>query len=117
MRVVHSAAELPSAWRAATGEATTAFGVPALLMERLIQPARHVEVQLLADAHGNVLWLGERDCSIQRRHQKLIEETPGPAVDDGLRERLGAAAVTVARAAKYVNAGTAEFLVGPDGTF
>jgi acetyl-CoA carboxylase, biotin carboxylase subunit len=117
MRIVRSAAELPAAWRAATGEATTAFGAPALLMEQLIEHARHVEVQLLADAHGTVVWLGERDCSIQRRHQKLIEETPGPGVDDALRATLGAAAVAVASAAKYVNAGTAEFLVGPDGRF
>ncbi|HAF11714.1 MAG TPA: acetyl-CoA carboxylase biotin carboxylase subunit [Chloroflexi bacterium] len=117
MRIVRSAAELPAAWRAATGEATTAFGAPALLMERLIEHARHVEVQLLADAHGTVVWLGERDCSIQRRHQKLIEETPGPSVDDALRATLGAAAVTVASAAGYVNAGTVEFLVAPDGAF
>jgi acetyl-CoA carboxylase biotin carboxylase subunit len=117
MRVVRSAAELSAAWRASTGEATTAFGAPALLMERLIQPARHVEVQVLADAHGAIVWLGERDCSIQRRHQKLIEETPGPAIGDALRARLGAAAVKVASAATYVNAGTAEFLVAPDGTF
>ncbi|HEV2011017.1 MAG TPA: ATP-grasp domain-containing protein, partial [Candidatus Limnocylindria bacterium] len=117
MRIVRSAAELPAAWRAATGEATTAFGAPALLLERLIEHARHVEVQLLADAHGTVVWLGERDCSIQRRHQKLIEETPGPGVDDALRATLGAAAVAVASAAGYLNAGTAEFLVAPDGTF
>jgi acetyl-CoA carboxylase biotin carboxylase subunit len=117
MRVVRSAAELASAWRASTGEATTAFGAPALLMERLIQPARHVEVQLLADARGAIVWLGERDCSIQRRHQKLIEETPGPAIGDALRAQLGAAAVKVAAAATYVNAGTAEFLVAPDGSF
>jgi len=117
MRVVRSTAELSSAWRASTGEATTAFGAPALLMERLIQPARHVEVQLLADTQGTVVWLGERDCSIQRRHQKLVEESPGPSVDAALRAKLGAAAVTVASAAKYVNAGTAEFLVAPDGSF
>jgi acetyl/propionyl-CoA carboxylase alpha subunit len=117
MRVVRSATELPAAWRASTGEATTAFGAPALLLERLIQPARHVEVQVVADTFGQVVWLGERDCSIQRRHQKLIEETPGPTVDEALRARLGAAAVTVASAAKYVNVGTAEFLVAPDGTF
>src|SRR5205814_9057688 len=79
MRVVRSGSELASAWRAATGEATTAFGVPALLMERLMEHARHVEMELLADAHGHAVWLGERDCSIQRRHQKLIEETPGPS--------------------------------------
>ena len=117
MRVVRSPAELPAAWRGATGEAASAFGAPALLLERLIEHARHVEVQLLADARGHVVWLGERDCSIQRRHQKLIEETPGPGVDAALRERLGAAAVKVADAAGYVNAGTAEFLVAPDGSF
>ncbi len=117
MRVVRSATELAGAWRAATGEATTAFGVPALLMERLVEHARHVEMQLLADAHGHAVWLGERDCSIQRRHQKLIEETPGPSVDEALRERLGEAALKIAAAAKYVNAGTAEFLVAPDGSF
>jgi acetyl/propionyl-CoA carboxylase alpha subunit len=117
MRVVRSAAELPLAWGASTGEAMTAFGAPALLMERLIEHARHVEVQLLADSHGTVVWLGERDCSIQRRHQKLIEETPGPGVDEALRAKLGAAAVKIAAASRYVNAGTAEFLVAPDGAF
>jgi acetyl/propionyl-CoA carboxylase alpha subunit len=117
MRVVRSAAELGAAWRASTGEATTAFGAPALLMERLIQPARHIEVQVIADTHGQVVWLGERDCSVQRRHQKLIEETPGPSVDAALRASLGSAAVKVASAATYVNAGTAEFLVAPDGSF
>ena len=117
MRVVRSADELASAWRGATGEATTAFGAPALLIERYLAGARHIEVQLFADAHGSVVWLGERDCSIQRRHQKLIEESPGPSVDDSLRARLGDAAVKIARSAGYVNAGTAEFLVAPDGTF
>ena len=117
MRVVRDASELPGAWRAATGEATTAFGAPALLLERLIEHARHIEVQLFGDKDGHVVWLGERDCSIQRRHQKLIEETPGPGVDDSLRETLGAAAVRIATAAGYVNAGTAEFLVAPDGSF
>ena len=117
MRVVRAAAELAGAWRASTGEATTAFGEPALLMERLIEHARHVEVQLFADSHGAVISLGERDCSVQRRYQKLIEEAPGPSVDDALRAKLGAAAVKVATAAGYVNAGTAEFLVAPDGSF
>ena len=117
MRIVRSEAELPSAWRSATGEATTAFGAPALLLERLIEHARHVEVQLFADAHGTVVSLGERDCSIQRRHQKLIEESPGPGVDDALRAKLSAAAAKIAAAAGYVNAGTAEFLVAPDGSF
>ena len=117
MRAVRSASELDAAWRMATGEAASAFGAPDLFLEKLVEHARHVEVQLIADERGDVVWLGERDCSIQRRHQKLIEETPGPAVDDALRERLGAAAVKIARAAEYRNAGTAEFLVAPDGTF
>jgi len=117
MRIVRSADELASAWRGATGEATSSFGAPALLIERYLAGARHVEVQLIADDHGSVVWLGERDCSIQRRHQKLIEETPGPSVDAALRARLGDAAVKIARAAKYRNAGTAEFLVAPDGSF
>jgi len=117
MRIVREAAELADAWRGATGEATTAFGAPALLIERFIEHGRHVEMQILADEHGGVVWLGERDCSIQRRHQKLIEETPGPSVDDALRARLGDAAVRIARAAGYRNAGTCEFLVAPDGSF
>ncbi len=117
MRIVRSAAELADAWRAATGEATTAFGAPALLVERFVEHGRHIEMQILADARGEVVWLGERDCSIQRRHQKLIEETPGPSVDDALRVRLGDAAVRIARAAGYANAGTCEFLVAPDGSF
>ena len=117
MRMVRKEEELETAWRAATGEATTAFGQPALYVERAIWNARHIEMQILADNTGNVVWLGERDCSVQRRHQKLIEETPGPSVGDGLREELGAAAVRIARAAKYENAGTVEFLVGGDQHF
>jgi acetyl/propionyl-CoA carboxylase alpha subunit len=117
MRTVRKEEELEAAWRAATGEATTAFGEPALYLERAIPNARHVEMQLLADRAGNVVWLGERDCSIQRRHQKLIEETPGPWIDDGLREKLGAAAVRLAKAANYENAGTVEFLVDRDRSF
>ncbi|MBM4435560.1 MAG: acetyl-CoA carboxylase biotin carboxylase subunit, partial [Chloroflexi bacterium] len=117
MRVVRADEELEGAWRGATGEATTAFGTPALLIERFIEHGRHVEMQILADARGDVIWLGERDCSVQRRHQKLIEETPGPSVDDALRGRLGDAAVRIAKASGYRNAGTCEFLVAPDGSF
>ena len=117
MRIVRGADELDSAWRMATGEAASAFGTPALFLERLIEGARHVEMQLIADDHGNVVWLGERDCSLQRRHQKLIEESPGPSVDDALRAKLGDAAVRIARQAGYRNAGTAEFLVSPSGEF
>ena len=110
-------ADLEAAWRGATGEAATAFGRPELYLERAVVRARHVEMQILADGQGHVVWLGERDCSIQRRHQKLIEETPGPSVDDRLRTRLGDAAVRIARAAGYVNAGTVEFLVDADAHF
>ncbi|MBI3522544.1 MAG: ATP-grasp domain-containing protein [Chloroflexi bacterium] len=115
MRIVRGPDELALAWRGATGEAGSAFGVAALFVERYLEHARHVEMQIFADTHGNIVWLGERDCSIQRRQQKLVEETPGPAVSDELRARLGASAVAIARAAGYVNAGTAEFLVDQDG--
>ncbi|GAC1461458.1 MAG: hypothetical protein NVSMB8_12830 [Candidatus Limnocylindrales bacterium] len=117
MRIVRSADELAAAWRGSTGEARTGFGDTRILIERLITEARHVEVQIIADRQGTVVWLGERDCSIQRRHQKLIEETPGPSVTPALRERLGESAVRIARAAGYTSAGTAEFLVSPDGSF
>ena len=117
MRVVREKGELDAAWRVATGEASSSFGSPALFIERLIEGARHIEMQILADHHGSVVWLGERDCSVQRRQQKLIEETPGPSVDDALRARLGAAAVKIARAAGYRNAGTVEFLVDRSGAF
>ncbi|MFN2520891.1 MAG: acetyl-CoA carboxylase biotin carboxylase subunit, partial [Candidatus Limnocylindria bacterium] len=117
MRIVRSPEELAGAYRGATGEGRTSFGRSELLVEKLIEHARHVEMQLLADDHGRVLWLGERDCSVQRRHQKLIEETPGPSVGDDLRRRIGDAAVRIARASEYRNAGTAEFLVAPDGSF
>jgi acetyl/propionyl-CoA carboxylase alpha subunit len=115
LRAVRGAGELDAAWRLATGEAASAFGAPALFLERLVEDARHVEMQIIADAHGSVVWLGERDCSIQRRNQKLIEEAPGPSVDDALRARLGDAAVRIARAAEYRNAGTVEFLVDGRG--
>jgi len=117
LRAVASAAELEAAWRVASGEASGAFGTSALFVEKLIERARHVEMQILADTRGDIVWLGERDCSIQRRHQKLIEESPAPSVDDALRERLGDAATRIARAAGYQNAGTVEFLVDAGGTF
>jgi len=117
LRVVRDEAELDAAWRLASGEAAGAFGDASLFVERLVENARHVEMQILADAHGAVVWLGERDCSVQRRHQKMIEESPGPAVDDALRARLGDAAVRIARAAHYRNAGTVEFLVDRTGAF
>jgi acetyl/propionyl-CoA carboxylase alpha subunit len=117
MRVVGRDEDFDAAWRGATGEATAAFGAPALYLERQITRARHIEMQILADGHGKVVWLGERDCSIQRRHQKLIEESPGPSVTENLRAKLGAAAVRIAERAGYVNAGTVEFLVDWNGQF
>ncbi|MFN0145865.1 MAG: acetyl/propionyl/methylcrotonyl-CoA carboxylase subunit alpha, partial [Dehalococcoidia bacterium] len=115
MREVHDFADLPEALASARREAQSAFGDPGLLLEKLVTQAHHVEVQVLADAHGNIVHLGERDCSVQRRRQKLIEETPSPVVDPALRARLTDAALRLARAADYVNAGTVEFLVGEPG--
>ncbi len=115
MRRVGSPAELPDALRSARREAQAAFGRDALLLERHVDEARHIEVQVLADGAGAVWALGERECSIQRRHQKIIEESPSPFVTPALRTRLEHAAVAVARAAGYVNAGTVEFLVDAEG--
>ncbi|MGE5619527.1 MAG: acetyl/propionyl/methylcrotonyl-CoA carboxylase subunit alpha [Sphingomonadaceae bacterium] len=117
MRRVDSEAGLADAFRAAASEARSAFGDGCVYLEKLIEHPRHVEVQLLADTAGNVVCLGERDCSIQRRHQKLIEETPSPAVTPALRAALFDAATRVARSAGYLNAGTAEFLVDGRGGF
>jgi acetyl-CoA carboxylase biotin carboxylase subunit len=115
MRVVRSAAELEEALAAAEREAESAFGDGTLYVERRVDRARHIEVQILADSHGTTLHLGERECSLQRRHQKVIEEAPSPVVSPALRARLGAAAVAAARAAGYRNAGTVEFLLEGDG--
>jgi acetyl-CoA/propionyl-CoA carboxylase biotin carboxyl carrier protein len=114
MRIVRSLAELPDALAAARREANAGFGDDTLLVERYVERARHIEVQVLADSHGNVVHLGERECSLQRRHQKVVEESPSPVVSAGLRARLGAAATGLARRAGYVGAGTAEFLVSAD---
>jgi acetyl-CoA/propionyl-CoA carboxylase biotin carboxyl carrier protein len=111
MRIVRDLGELPDALGAARREALAGFGDDGLLVERYVERARHIEVQLLADAHGAVLHLGERECSLQRRHQKVLEESPSPAVGDELRERLGRGATEIARRAGYIGAGTAEFLV------
>jgi acetyl-CoA carboxylase biotin carboxylase subunit len=117
MRMVESADELEGAFQTASAEADAAFGDPGLYVEKAIVPARHVEVQVLADAEGNVLTLGERECSIQRRHQKLIEESPSPALTPKTREQMEEAAERAVRAIGYLNAGTFEFLLGPDGSF
>jgi acetyl-CoA carboxylase biotin carboxylase subunit len=117
MRVVHTEAALLHAVQTTRAEAGAAFGNPAVYMEKFLENPRHVEIQVLADAHGHVVHLGERDCSIQRRHQKLIEEAPSPAVDPETRAAMGAAAVEAARAAGYQGAGTVEFLLDSDGRF
>jgi acetyl-CoA/propionyl-CoA carboxylase biotin carboxyl carrier protein len=110
MRVIASADELDAGLQSARREAGAGFGDDRVFIERFLPRARHIEVQILADAHGTVVHLGERECSLQRRHQKVIEESPSPAVDAGLRARLGEEAVALARAAGYVNAGTVEFI-------
>ena len=115
MRVVRSAAELTSMLRAARSEAKASFGDDGVYAEKLLEGVRHVEIQIVADAHGDVVWLGERECSLQRRHQKLIEEAPSLAVTPALRAKMGALAAEVARASGYRNAGTVEFLVDAAG--
>ena len=115
MRVIHRETEAREAAAAARREAIAAFGDGTLYVERLIQRPRHVEVQILADAHGSVVHLFERDCSVQRRHQKVIEESPSTVLTPTVRDRMGAAAVAAARAAKYRNAGTIEFLLEGEG--
>jgi len=117
MRRVETADELAEAFAAAGNEAQAAFGDGDLYLEKVITPARHVEIQVLCDRHGNVLTLGERECSIQRRHQKLIEESPSPALDPETREAMEAAAERACQTIGYENAGTCEFLLGPDGAF
>jgi acetyl-CoA carboxylase, biotin carboxylase subunit len=117
MRLVNAHDELEDAFGQAAGEAQAAFGNGSLYMEKVVAPARHVEVQVLCDAYGSVLTLGERECSIQRRHQKLIEESPSPALDAELREAMEATVEAACRAIGYRNAGTFEFLLGPDGSF
>ncbi|PWE76234.1 3-methylcrotonyl-CoA carboxylase [Bradyrhizobium sp. SUTN9-2] len=117
MRLVTDAASFPDALRSARSEAKAAFGDPTLILERAIQNPRHIEIQVFGDSHGNAIHLGERDCSVQRRHQKLIEEAPSPAVTPELRARMGEVAVTAVKALRYEGAGTLEFLLDPSGAF
>src|SRR5690242_19246287 len=117
MRLVADPAELEDAYRTASNEAEAAFGDGTMYVEKAVVPARHVEIQVLCDTHGNVLTLGERECSIQRRHQKLIEESPSAALTAETREAMETAAERACRAVGYRNAGTFEFLLGPDGSF
>ena len=113
MRVVRNPADLERAWGAARGEAEAAFGDAGLYVERYLEAVRHIEVQIFADRQGNTVAVGERDCTVQRRHQKLIEEAPSPVVDANLRVRLADAAVCAAKAVNYLGAGTVEFLFEP----
>jgi acetyl-CoA carboxylase biotin carboxylase subunit len=117
MRLVHRESELATALRLARAEAQGAFGDSAVYVERYVADPRHIEIQVMADGHGHVVHLGERECSIQRRHQKLIEECPSPIMTANVRERMGEAACRIARAAGYVNAGTVEFLVDSELQF
>jgi len=117
MRLVNNAAEFTEHLRSAQSEAKNAFGDATVILERAIVEPRHIEIQIFADRHGNAIHLGERDCSVQRRHQKVIEEAPSPAVSAELRERMGDTAVTAVKAIRYEGAGTLEFLLDQDGNF
>ena len=117
MRIVRAAGELAEALERARGEAKSAFGDDTLLLEKYIERPRHIEIQILGDTHGNVVHLWERECSVQRRHQKIIEEAPSPALDDRRRAAMGEAAVALGRAVGYVGAGTVEFIADPQGNF
>ena len=117
MRIVETPDELAASFERASAEALAAFGDGSIYLEKLVSPARHVEVQVLCDADGGVLTLGERECSIQRRHQKLIEESPSPALDETTREAMEDDVARACRAIGYLNAGTFEFLLAPDGSY
>jgi acetyl-CoA carboxylase biotin carboxylase subunit len=117
MRVVRAAAELTHAVKTAQREAEAAFGVGDVYIEKYVDSPRHIEFQLLGDHHGAVIHLGERECSVQRRHQKLIEESPSPALSEKMRRRMGSIVIDAAKAVQYTNAGTFEFLMDPDGRF
>ncbi|TAK60930.1 MAG: acetyl-CoA carboxylase biotin carboxylase subunit [Bacteroidetes bacterium] len=117
MRVVRAESELSSQLNQAKGEAASAFDDPRIFIEKYIENPRHVEVQILADSHGNVIHLGERECSIQRRHQKIVEESPSPVVDETLRNKITTAAISLIKKAEYINAATVEFLLDSKGKF
>ncbi|HEY7288918.1 MAG TPA: acetyl-CoA carboxylase biotin carboxylase subunit [Vicinamibacterales bacterium] len=117
MRVVRAANELSHAVKTAQREAEAAFGVSDVYIEKYVESPRHIEFQILGDRHGNVVHLGERECSIQRRHQKLVEESPSPALSEKQRRKMGAIVIDAAKAVQYTNAGTFEFLMDPDGRF
>ncbi len=117
MRIARNQAELESGFKTAQLEAAAAFNNPEIYIEKYLENPRHIEIQILADQYGNVIHLGERDCTVQRRHQKLLEESPSPVVSEELRKRMGASAVKGAKSAGYQNAGTVEFLLNTDGNY
>ena len=117
MRIAHNAVSFAKEFQSARLEATKAFGNGSLYVEKYLENPRHIEFQVLADMHGNAIHLGERDCSVQRRHQKVIEEAPSPFLDKNLRNRMGKAALKAVHAVNYINAGTIEFLVDAKGNF
>ena len=117
MRIAHSAAEVEEGFRLAGSEARSSFGDDRLFLEKFIVEPRHIEIQVLGDRHGNIIHLGERECSIQRRNQKVVEEAPSPLIDAATRASMGAQAVALARAVAYDSAGTVEFVVGQDKSF
>jgi acetyl-CoA carboxylase biotin carboxylase subunit len=117
MRIVREVADVAQAFRAAQAEASAAFGVPDVYIEKYVESPRHIEIQVMADTKGNVVHLGERECSIQRRHQKIIEEAPSPALTEKLRRRMGRTAVEAAQSVRYVSAGTVEFLLDEGGNY
>ncbi len=117
MRIINKPSELASAVEAGMREAQSAFGDPSVYLEKYIEQPRHVEFQVLADKHGNAVHVFERECSIQRRHQKIVEESPSPALNDDLRRRMGETALKVVEVSGYSNAGTVEFLVDKSGNF
>ena len=117
MRIAREESSFVAAYQAARAEAANAFKNSDVYIEKLIEKPRHVEIQILADSYGSVIHLGERDCSLQRRHQKLVEESPSPAVDDALRAKMGESAVNLARASEYRGAGTVEFLLDREGNY
>src|ERR1700693_1188709 len=116
MRLVEREAELDAAWRDASSEAQNAFGDGRLYLEKYLLRPRHIEIQVLGDQHGQIIHLGERECSVQRRHQKVVEESPSPAIDAKQRKELGAKVVEALSKIGYTNAGTVEFLMDQDGS-
>jgi len=117
MRIVHSAAEMPQMYKIASSEAQHAFNDPSVFVEKYIESPKHIEIQIVADNFGNIVHLGERECSVQRKHQKLLEEAPSPALDDTLRAQMASAAITLAKAVNYQSLGTVEFLLDKAGNF